>query len=153
MEAFAHTFYPFDFNRYHRGDLVPNEVLEKAYPGLEEKHLRLKKMSVASEMERFFEDERADTVCVQVKEAGILILTHQEQFEYTEKRQRVNLRSWVKMHRKDLGNDPTKLSEEQREHREKRLRRNSWLLQQQLKAPRVEFPKLDAPEEEEDEIT
>lgn len=140
--------YPFDFSAYSRGAVVPNHIIRKAYPGLSDEQFELRKLALKDEMESYFEETYHEAFCIKCTKEGLQILTHHEQFEYTEKEQRRHWRGIMKMHRKDCGTDAASLTEEQQERRRDRILRNSKLFQMRLQVRRMKLPELEGPKGE-----
>lgn len=140
--------YPFDFDKYGRGDVVAADLLREKFPGLDEDQFRLKMLTVRDLMQKYYEDTRGDSwICLPRKD-GIHILTHDEHFYHTERRQFYSLRHYAKNYAADLHLDGSKLSTDaMREHRDRRLLNSSWLIQQMRKPKRMEPPDIEEPED------
>lgn len=94
-----------------------------------------KRLSLAKGIERYFLDERGEKVVVKCEgqDGGLRVLSAQEQHEVAPKKWAkgvAHLRDSIAC---DVGNDVSKLSDDQQAERLRRIEKRSWQLQQATK--------------------
>jgi len=135
--------YPFDFDAYGRGDIVPIKVFQDAYPKLDADELRFRMRSVKDDFDDFLYRTTGETHVVCVRKEGLVILTIDEQHVYIDEQHLASERKTARYHAKDLGMNDSSLTEDQKQHRRKRILKTSWLMQQQAVAKRMKLPQLE----------